>query len=65
MDETQENEPERVGLSPTWVRRPHEERVRLMLGWIVVFTGIIAVSTVVTLVQSIITSVTLANSLHY
>lgn len=53
-----------AAFSPTWARRSHEQRVRLLLGWITAFTGIAAAALVTSVVQSIIASVTLANALH-
>lgn len=44
-----------TGRSSTSKRtRTHEERVRVMLGWIVLFTGIVAVATVASFISGVV-----------
>lgn len=37
-----------------WPTLTHEDRVRVLLGWIVTFTGIVALATVLSLVTGVV-----------
>lgn len=49
-------------ISPKWQGRTHEDKVRTMLGWITLFTGIVAAATVANFIMGVIVGAAAASS---